>query len=140
MQFALAFGEGFIPEGREFLGKQLPKTRRPKKLLTNADIEQLYLDLLAMPEDQLEQFEWTDDYIDLLREKLLHEACHVLLDKRAAVATRRDRWGWIMSESVGPFSFMVCAYFAGVRGDELREALVHLCRREKVIDQLQHVA
>lgn len=35
MQFALAFGEGFIPEGREFLGKQLPKTRRPKKLLTN---------------------------------------------------------------------------------------------------------
>lgn len=62
-----------------------------------------YLDLLAMPEDQLEQFEWTDDYIDLLREKLLHEACHVLLDK-CAVTTRRDRWGWIMSESLGPFS------------------------------------
>ncbi|RJX72645.1 hypothetical protein [Pseudomonas sp. LS-2] len=141
MQFALALGDESFDFNKLAVASRLPRHRRVKaEKLTSSDIEQLYLNLLAMPDDQLEEFVWTDSDVDLLREKLLFEACHVLLDKRAAVATRRDRWSWIMSESSGPFSFLVCAYFAGVRGVELRESLTYLCRREKVIDQLESVA
>ena len=140
MQLAMLFGEQSQSELPDSLVKKVRRARRQQGA-SAVDVQQFSIfDLLALPEEELGPVEWTEDDIDALREKLLFEACSIFLDKRAALGTRKDRWAWIMSDVISPFSFKVCISAAGVDCDKFRESLVDLCRREGVIDQLQIAA
>lgn len=125
--------EGFIP---------LRRSRAPRSVKARSaqpvEVQQLsFIDLLNMREEDIEKSVWTDDDIATLREGILREALHVLLDNRAGMATRRDRWKWIMDDSERPFSFKTCATVCEVHWEELRESLTSLCRRHKVLQDLQ---
>jgi hypothetical protein len=140
MQLAMLFGEQSQPELQESLVKKVRRAPR-QPAFSAGEIQQWSIfDLLALPEAELGPVVWTDDDIDILREKLLFEACSIFLDKRAALGTRKDRWAWIMSDEVLPFSFKVCISAAGVDCDRFRESLIDLCRRQGVIEQLQIAA
>ena len=125
--------EGFIPRSRG----------RPQRLVRSkvgvpvVDQQLSLLDLLTMREEDIAPVTWTDDDVGALREGILREACHVLLDNRAGLSTRRDRWKWINDDSWTPFSFRACAAACDVSYEELRESLESLMRHHKVLHVLR---
>lgn len=137
MQLAMSFAELSHAELPEHLVKKVRRARRQQSI-SAGEVQQFSIfDLLALPEEELGPVVWTDDDIDVLREKLLFEACSVFLDNRAALSTQKDRWAWVMSEVLSPFSFKVCISAAGVDCERFRESLIDLCRRQGVLGQLQ---
>lgn len=121
-----------------------PRERARRAVRSNGDVVVLvqaaqlsFLDLLTMREEDIGPVTWSDDEISIIREAVLREACHSLLDNRAGLDTRRDRWKWIMSDEWMPFSFRACAAECEVGYEELRESLVSLCRHHKVLHDLQ---
>ena len=74
---------------------------------------------------------WTDEEIETLREGLLEETLHVLGDKRASEASRKDAWEWINADDVGPFTFRTCCQTAELNWLVLREALVSFSALQK---------
>lgn len=95
------------------------------------------LDLLTLPDDQIGPVVWMDDDVSIIREGVLREACHTLLDNRAGLETRRNRWKWIMDNEWMPFSFRACAAECEVNYEDLRESLVSLLRHHKVLHTLE---
>jgi hypothetical protein len=131
-----ALPEGFVPRVRE-------RARRAVKPRGEVLVEVRQfsiLDLLAMSEEQSEAeigpIQWADSDISTLREAILREACHTLLDNRAAIATRRERWAWIQSDDWMPFSFKACAIECEVDYEELRVSLESLLRHHKALNDL----
>jgi hypothetical protein len=125
--------EGFVPKVRE----RVRRVMRSSGAIPVQEQQLSFMDLLTMREEDIPPVTWSEDDVDTLREGILREACHVLLDKRAGVATRRDRWLWINDDKWTPFSFRTCAATAGVDYEELRASLVSLMRYHKVLHQLQ---
>jgi len=138
MQLALSFTESSFCEFP--LPQRLPRPRvkrAPRKTNTAVDIEQLYFDLLAIPDSEVDTYVWTDADIDRVREYMLHHALGVLLDRRNSLASRQEHWAWVMDEEdFGPFSFKTLAYFAGVDSELLREGLVRTFTKHQVLEQL----
>lgn len=131
--FDTALADGYVPI-------RLTGARRAVSAQSASlpELNQLtFLDLLDMDEKDIEVLVWTDDDIATLREGILREALHVLLDNRAALSTRRERWKWINDDSEKPFSFKTCATVCEVDWEELRVSLTSLCRHHKVLQDLQ---
>ncbi|MGI0646953.1 hypothetical protein ACRCPS_18210 [Pseudomonas aeruginosa] len=125
--------EGFVP-----IRRTRPRRAVSAQSATLPELSQLtFLDLLDMDEKDIEVSVWTDDDIATLREGILREALHVLLDNRAAMSTRRDRWKWINDDAEKPFSFKICATVCEVNWEDLRASLISLCRHHKVLQDLQ---
>lgn len=127
-----ALPEGFVPRVRE-------RARRAVKPRGDAlvEVQQIsLLDLLTMREEDFGPVVWADSDISTLREAILREACHTLLDNRAAIATRRERWAWIQSDDWMPFSFKACAIECEVDYEELRVSLESLLRHHKALNDL----
>jgi hypothetical protein len=113
-------------------------TRSPSGHLVIALESQLsLLDLLTMREEDIGPVVWSDDDVSVVREGILREACHTLLDTRTGLDTRVNRWKWIMNDDWMPFSFRACAAACEVDYEELRESLISLCRHHKVLHTLQ---
>lgn len=125
--------EGFIPRRR---GRS-QRIVRSKAGTPVVDQQLSLLDLLTMREEDIAPVTWSDEDVEDLRVGILREACHVLLDNRAGLSTRRDRWKWINDDSWTPFSFQACAAACGVSYEDLRENLVSLMRHHKVLQVLQ---
>jgi len=127
-----------LPEG--FIPKERLRMRRAARTSNGnvVEIRQLsLLDLLTMSDEEIGPVSWSEDDIETLREGILREACHVLLDNRASMATRKDRWKWINDDRWTAFSFRACAAACYVDHDELRESLISLLRHHKVLHTLQ---
>ena len=73
--------------------------------------------------------EWTEKDVQAVREGLLDETLHEIVDGRAGKKSAQDHWEWVMSDSNHPFSFRVCAKAAGCDPDELRSGFVSFVRR-----------
>jgi len=136
-QLALSLFEE-LPEG--FIPKERLKMRRAART-SNGNIVELrqlsLLDLLNMSDEELGPVCWSEDDVETLREGILREACHVLLDNRAGMSTRKDRWKWINDDSWSAFSFSACAAACYVDPEDLRVSLVSLLRHHKVLQLLQ---
>lgn len=124
---------GFMPISRK-------RPRRAKQAVPEAFVKSAqysFIDILAMHEEDFEPVIWTDEDFEIVRNGVLREACHVLLDLRCSLVTRRDRWAWINSDAWAPFSFRACAASEEVNHEDLRTCLIYLMRHHNVLHLLQ---
>ena len=139
--------EGFVPKEKETIRRRMRRTSDPM-----AEAQLSFKHLIEMTEDEAEAFiggiEWSDDDLGILREGILREAIRVLLDNRASQASRVERWQWIQSDEIAPFSFTVCLNslstsegdFEGSDCESFREKLTYLLRKHKALDCLVNAA
>lgn len=125
----------FTPRPRERTRRAIRSRGDGVVLIQAAQLS--FLDLLTMREEDFGPITWTDDEVCVIREAVLREACHTLLDNRASWETRRDRWKWIMNDEWMPFSFRACAAACETHYEDLRESLNSLCRHHKVLRLLE---
>ena len=72
---------------------------------------------------------WTEDDVQMVREGLINETLHEIVDGRLGSGSVKENWDWIMSDSEHPFSFRVCARDAGCDPDELRGGFVSFVKK-----------
>lgn len=67
--------------------------------------------------------------VDKLRDGLLWHSLRVLADGRAGAEIKRETMGWMMSDDIHPFSFVVCCAQAGYDPSGIREGVESILNR-----------
>lgn len=73
--------------------------------------------------------EWTDQGINELRVGILEKMLASVDDQRVNLEARTENFEWIMDNSVGPFTYLVCCEAAGVNPYRLRDELIENINR-----------
>lgn len=76
-----------------------------------------------------QKLEWSDDEVWQLRDGLLWHSLRVLVDGRAGAEIKRETMGWMMSDDIHPFSFVVCCAQAGYDPSGIREGVESILNR-----------
>ena len=71
----------------------------------------------------------SDDEVWQLRDGLLWHSLRVLADGRAGAEIKRETMGWMMSDDIHPFSFVVCCAQAGYDPSGIREGVESILNR-----------
>lgn len=94
--------------------------------------EQLELPLFLWLDENVDETQWSEESIELLREVLLFDGLKTVsgLRNRCSKQEQNETWVWIMDDAESPFSFNVCARTVGVDPDRLRIAFARMAERE----------
>ena len=128
-QYGFAFENP--PDSSIVLANQQKRKRSPRKRKAEPDAYQQQLQILFeldVVEPALDD-NWDEESVDQLRCYLLKKTLALFADGRVAKSTKEEALDWLMSDSVGPFTFLTCCYAEGVEPEAVRNLTLLVKRK-----------
>lgn len=128
-QYGFAFENP--PDSSIVLANPQKRRRSPRKRKAEPDAYERQLQILFELDDIEPALDdnWDEESVDQLRCYLLKKTLALFADGRVAKSTKEEALDWLMSDSVGPFTFLTCCYAEGVEPEAVRNLTLLVNRK-----------
>ncbi len=128
-QYGFAFENP--PDSSIVLANLKKRKRSPRKLKAESDAYDRQIQILFELDDVEPALDdnWDEESVDQIRCYLLKKTLALFADGRVAKSTKEEALDWLMSDSVGPFTFLTCCYAEGVEPEAVRNLTLLVKRK-----------